>query len=61
MGTMKYAHFPKQKYGNPATGPLFNFRTKLNEQGFNIPPLDICARRPRKNQVDKPLVLPFHV
>jgi hypothetical protein len=44
MWPMKYPHLAKQKYGNPASRTLFNFRAKFNEQGFNIAPLDVCAR-----------------
>lgn len=57
---MKHAHLPKQKYRHAAPGALFDFCTQLNEQGFNIPPLDIRARWPRKNQIDKSLVLLLH-
>jgi len=57
---MKYPHLAKQKHGNPASRTLFDFRAKFNEQGFNIAPLDVCARGSEKNQPDNPLVLPFH-
>jgi len=58
--TVKYTHLSKQKYGNPATGALLDFRAKFNEQGFNIAPLDVCARASGKNQVNNPPTLPFH-
>jgi hypothetical protein len=60
MWPMKYPHLAKQKYGNPASCTLFDFRAKFNEQGFNIAPLDVCARGAGKNQFNNPLVLPLH-
>ena len=57
---MKHAHLSKQKYRHPAPGAFLDLRTQLNEQGLDIPPLDVRTRRPRKNQVDKSLMLQLH-
>ena len=57
---MKDPHFIKQKDGNPAACPFFNFCTQFNEEALNIAPLDIAARRPRKNQFNNPLMPTFH-
>jgi hypothetical protein len=60
MRTVKHPHFTKQKYRNPASRMLFDLRAKLNEQGFNIAPLDVCAGGSGKNQFNNSLALPFH-
>ena len=57
---MKDPHLIKQKDGNPATCPFFNFCTQFNEEALNIAPLDIAARRPRKNQFNNSLMPTFH-
>ena len=60
MWTVKYPHLAKQKYGNPASRTLFDFRAKFNKHCFNIAPLDVCARGAGKNKINYPLALPFH-
>jgi hypothetical protein len=60
MWPVKDPHLIKQKDRNPAACPFFNFGTQLNEKALNIAPLDIAARRPRKDQFNNPLVPPFH-
>ncbi|OGB82127.1 MAG: hypothetical protein A2496_04570 [Burkholderiales bacterium RIFOXYC12_FULL_60_6] len=60
MWTVKDPHLIKQKDRNPATCPFFNFCTQFNEEVLNIAPLDIAARRSRKNQFNNPLVPSFH-
>jgi hypothetical protein len=61
MWTVKDPHLIKQKDRNPATCPLFNLRTQFNEETLNIAPLDIAARRPRKNQFNNSLMPSFHL
>jgi hypothetical protein len=61
MWTVKDPHFIKQKDRNPATCPLFNLCTQFNEEALNIAPLDIAARRPRKNQFNNSLMPSFHL
>jgi hypothetical protein len=60
MWTVKHPHLTKQKYRNPASRTLFDLRAKLNEQGFNIAPLDVCAGGSGENQFNNSLALPFH-
>ena len=48
------------KKRNPTACPFFNFCTEFNEEALNIAPLDIAARRPRKDQFNNPLMPPFH-
>jgi hypothetical protein len=36
-------------------------RTQFNEEALNIVPLDIAARRPRKNQFNNSLMPSFHM
>ncbi|OIQ71519.1 hypothetical protein GALL_468600 [mine drainage metagenome] len=61
MWTVKDPHLIKQKDRNPATCPFFNFCPKFNEETLNIAPLDITARRPRKNQFNNSLMPSFHL
>ena len=57
---MKDPHLIKQKDRNPAACPFFNFCTQFNEEALNIAPLDIAARRPRKDQFNNSPMPPFH-
>jgi hypothetical protein len=60
MWTVKDPYLIKQKDRNPAACPFFNFRAQFNEETLNIAPLNIAARRPRKNQFNNPLMPSFH-
>ena len=57
---MEYAHFAKQNYGYAATFPLRDFCPKFAEQGFDVAPLHVGARRVGEQQFERALVLPLH-
>ena len=59
MWTVKDPHLIKQKDRNPAARSFFNFCAQFNEEALNIAPLDIAARRPRKNQFNNLLCRRF--
>jgi hypothetical protein len=57
---MKDPNLFKQNNGDATPFSFRNFGAKLEEQGFDIAPLDISARRPSKNQLERPLVPTLH-
>jgi len=60
MWAVKDPHLIKQKDRNPAACPFFNFCAQFNEETFHIAPLDIAARRPRKDQFNSSLMPSLH-
>ena len=57
---MEHAHLAKQNYGYTATLPLRNFCSEFAEQGFDVAPLHVGARRVGEQQFERALVLPLH-
>ena len=57
---MKHPHLIKQENRDTAAGAFFDFGAELNEEGFNIAPLNIRAGRTSKNQLDNSLMPPLH-
>jgi hypothetical protein len=60
MWAVKDPYLVKQKDRNPAACPFFNFCAQFNEETLNIAPLDIAARRPRKDQFNSSLMPSLH-
>lgn len=57
---MKHSSFSKQAYADAGTLPLAQLSAQLKQQGFDIRPRDIPARRPRKDQFQCLLMFAFH-
>lgn len=57
---MEHAHLAKQNYGYAATLPLGNFCPEFAEQGFDVAPLHVGARRVGEQQFERASVLPLH-
>ena len=56
MRSVKDAYFAEQKNRDPAARAFLNFCAQFDEERLHITPLDIAARRPRKDQFDDSLV-----
>lgn len=61
MRAVKYSNLTEQNHRDPTTFSLTDLRTELDEQRFNITPLNIAAHRTGENNLQGFLVLPFHI
>ena len=60
MGSVEDTNLLKQNDGNSASFAFSDIRAKLHEEGFDISPLDVCARWPSEDQFQCPLMPSFH-
>ena len=57
---MADANFGEQDHRDAAAFSLTDFGAKLCEEHLDIPPLNVGARRPRKDQFKRALVSTLH-
>lgn len=60
MRPVKYSNLPKEHHRYAATLPLSDLCPQLNEQGFNIAPMDIGRYRTHVYGLKGLLVFPLH-
>ena len=60
MWTVENSYLFKQDDSNATSLSLSDFCTQLSEQSFDVAPLNICACRVSKDQLQCALVLSFH-
>jgi hypothetical protein len=60
MRSMKDTNLLKQNDGNTASLAFADICPKLNKQGLDISPLNVCACRAGEDQFQGSLVPPFH-
>lgn len=58
---MEDAHFFEQKDGDTATFALADLRAKATQEGLNVYPGNVCARRVREDGFECSLMGALHV
>lgn len=60
MRAVKHSNLTEQNYCYSTTFALTDFSTRLDEQCFNLSPMDVAAYRAGENSLQGFLVLPLH-
>jgi len=58
---VEYSPFPEQPHTDTRPFSLADLSAKLNKQGFNVAPFNVCAGWPCKDEFECFLVFSFHV
>ena len=58
--SMKDPDFTEKHNGNPTASPFADLCPQLHKKSFDVPPWQVAADRPRKEQLEGALVLSPH-